>query len=144
MADNDQSVTDLQARGEVSYNESCKIKLANLSQARISCDRPEQAMGSRERKHFGEGLETLTGYSGTPCIARKGACERVSCSNDAGIWLCPNKDEDAEPDCGLIVDYVNDIFDKCQEKQDRFSVDSAWGWKESEDGWWVSVGLDMC
>lgn len=77
------------------------------------------------------------------CGAKAGEpCSRVSCSNDAGMFLCAG-DQDVEVECGVIADYMDHIFDECQESG-LYAVDAAYGSQKNTDGWWVEVGWQSC
>ena len=112
-----------------------------MKQGAISCDKPSNVEGPiQERENFVEGQEYLRSL-GT-CGAEANSCSRVSCSNDAGMWLCAG-DEKAEVDCGLIADYMDHIFDECQSDGQTY-VKAAYGSQENSDGWTVEVGWDYC
>ena len=99
-----------------------------------------------EFDQVGEGQEYLRKLTKEDkvCRAPKNDCSRVSCSNNAGIWLCSDKDKDSEIKCSTLADWVTDIFDKCKWSA-QWNVDSAQGTKQSQDGYFhVEVGENSC
>lgn len=97
----------------------------------------------REREDFVEGQNYLKGL-GAVCGAEARKCARVSCSNNAAVWLCNNTDEEISGlECGIMSDYVDHIFDKCQE-DGMYAVDYAVGIQRNTDGWFVQAGMNVC
>lgn len=97
----------------------------------------------REREDFVEGQEYLRGL-GANCGSEAGKCSRVSCSNNAAIWFCNNSGENIDNvECGIMADYVDHIFDQCQE-DGLYAVDFAVGRQDNTDGWNVQAGMNAC
>lgn len=99
--------------------------------------------GHEERESFVEGQHYLHD-KGPVCDVGAGGCERVSCSNNAAVYLCSADGQDHfGVDCGVIASYVDHIFDKCQ-TDGQYSIDMACGTMDNTDGWRVEVGNNSC
>ena len=100
--------------------------------------------GEKARENFVEGQEYLRG-KGTDCdVSASNECERVSCSNNAAVYLCTTDGKDHfGVECPMIADYIDHIFDKCQH-DGQYDVKMACGTQENTDGWRVEVGMNAC
>lgn len=83
-------------------------------------------------------------HLGNVCGTTAGNCDRVSCSWDAAIYLCSSDNQDHSGiACGEIADYVDHIYDQCQENG-QYTSQSAAGKQENTGGWRVEVGAGNC
>lgn len=97
---------------------------------------------TQERESFVEGQGYLR--SGIVCGSAAGHCSRISCSNDAAVWLCNNSGADINNmDCSIAADYIDHIFDMCQ-ADGQNAVDFCSGTQENTDGWTIEVGWNNC
>lgn len=106
--------------------------LTPKAQGAIECDRNNVVHGTQERENFVEGQNHLC--SGITIGAESGKCSRVSCSNDAAIWLCNNSGEDIDGmDSTIAADYIDHIFDECQ-RSSMYYIDFASRRQENSEG----------
>ena len=82
--------------------------------------------------------------SGITMGAEAGKCSRVSCSNNAAVWLCNNSGEDINDlDASIAADYVDHVFDQCQESG-LYCYNCGTGRQHNTDGWNIEVGRNQC
>ncbi|EMR64185.1 hypothetical protein MGN70_001802 [Eutypa lata] len=109
----------------------------------IVCQDTDHVYGGSERENFVEGQKYLR-KKGPVCDTEAGKCARVSCSNDGAVFLCSQDDtEHYGVDCGLIADYIDHIFDQCQQNTQYF-YQLASGTQDNTEGWRVEVGYNSC
>ncbi|PGH26477.1 hypothetical protein AJ80_01791 [Polytolypa hystricis UAMH7299] len=88
--------------------------------------------------------------------AGPGKCVRVSCSYNAGVWLCNDNKYAVSPRCTSLADYVRNIINRCQrhlyapcwwnEGKTCTTVDE-WrvrGQQFDSDGYNVIIGSSKC
>ncbi|KAH8673767.1 hypothetical protein BX600DRAFT_433381 [Xylariales sp. PMI_506] len=86
-------------------------------------------------------LKSIGGQCQVPAGPRK--CARVSCSYDAGIWLCNDNTWNIEPLCSYVATYVQDLLDKCQVTA-KNGVEDVEGQEFDTNGYNVIVGYAEC
>ena len=128
---------------KISYTRKKPLLKFAILQGEITCGPGTVVTTDQEREAFVEGQNYLRGL-GAVCGAEVGKCARVSCSNDAAIWLCNNTGEELrDMECGVFADYVDHIFDQCQQ-DGLYAVDFAVGRQDNTEGWNVQAGLNAC
>lgn len=84
----------------------------------------------------------LKGLSG-PCNVGAGpqVCSRISCSDNAAVWLCNDNADAIGPQCSSLASYVDDIANDCQEERHHGHI-TARGQVFDTDNFNVIVGFD--
>ncbi|KAK7757024.1 hypothetical protein SLS62_001040 [Diatrype stigma] len=109
----------------------------------ITCGATTNCRQSREREAMVEGQHYLH-HLGDVCGMPANKCERVSCSNDAAIWLCSDDGQEHHGiACGELADYVDHIYDQCQ-TNGQLASQTAYGMQVNSGGWRVEVGKGDC
>ncbi|KAJ2896217.1 hypothetical protein MKZ38_005746 [Zalerion maritima] len=119
------------------------IQAENGTVQTFSCSAPTKTNVRCDYDAIDEGAEMLEGMT-VRCKLRKGAEERVWCSDNAAIWLKNESDGDLDLNCKVISDHVKNLQENCSgDKQAirgmstdtmSFVVTVAeTNWKEDED-----------
>ncbi|CZR56163.1 uncharacterized protein PAC_06051 [Phialocephala subalpina] len=85
------------------------------------------------------GIRYLIGLN-VICNVGPQSCVRISCSYNAGIYLCNNRDYLIEPSCTYIASYAQDIVDKCNW---HVPGGNTWMWRVSGQAW-DTDGYNVC
>ncbi|PGH01388.1 hypothetical protein AJ79_07929 [Helicocarpus griseus UAMH5409] len=99
----------------------------------------------QEREEFVEGQHYLMKQK--KVSVKKGKCARVSCSNNAAVWLCNDRNDKGQTWTGPKVRKAIDaIFDKCKEgSKGLYTTESSSGYQFVKDGTLrVVVGWNHC
>ncbi|KAH6681849.1 hypothetical protein B0J14DRAFT_680008 [Halenospora varia] len=80
------------------------------------CDTPNGPHGwpwePAQEARIREGINYLRGLNGV-CWVDRIHCTRISCSYDAGIYLCNDNDYPIQPSCTYLASYADDIANAC-------------------------------
>ncbi|KAE8449436.1 hypothetical protein EG329_008044 [Mollisiaceae sp. DMI_Dod_QoI] len=95
-----------------------------------------------QTSHIKEGISYLDGFKGL-CGVPASTCVRISCSYNAGIYLCNDNNYGITPNCAYIASYAQDIINLCN-YQDPSGIQYVSGQEFDTDGYNVCVHSDHC
>lgn len=114
------------------------------SDGAIECKNTDNINGEKARENFVEGQHYLRGLGSECGVRASEGCSRVSCSNNAAVYVCTDDGKDHNGlSCPTLADYIDHIFDKCQH-DGQYDVDMACGTQSNTEGWHLEVGMNSC